>query len=945
VKYLFFCFISRSYHVVFTCLLPKTLNKIAGKKAVLAVLAAGLTWAIAPVGAADLNLTQYVNPFIGTKYALNTYESGNTNPGATVPFGMVNFSGDNVSGHSGYEYTKNTVTAFSMTRFSGRFYACYHDLGIMPTVGFTSDSPSPGTNWSTYSQTMTHGGSTEVATPGFYHVHLDTHNMDVDLTATKRTGFGKFTFPVNKDVALLFNTTHSAGLVSGSANVDSANRMITGTTKAGNCGGKFTYNVYFAAKFDRPFETFGTWNGSMVSNESTASGSGIQTGAYVRFDASTNRVVQVKVGISFVSLANAQANLNAENDPNSFAAPNDFNTVKANANADWNTKLNKIQVTGGTTNQKNVFYTALYHSHMHPNIWSDANGQYIGFDQTVRTVAAGRTQYQNFPGWDQSRSHMPLMATINPVESADMMYSLANNVTQDPSASSCIPHWQQASTTSQGMSGDSGSISVANMYAYGITNFDSTALLNAAYRGATDVNAKSDGLTCREGLRQWLSKGYVDTSGSSRAGSVTLEYAQTDFAVAQFAKLKGDMEKYNTLMPRSGNWINLWHSGATSGAHPYSGYLLSRKSDGSFNRSDIGSKNVYFHESSVEQYLWMVPHDRQGLIDTLGGKATTLKRLSDHFGTTKADLIGSYSSFNAFLANEPQILAPSTYAFVGAPAKGAEVWRRLLLNWWTNAPDGIPGNDDAGSMSSMMVFAAIGLNHAIPAVPGFVIGSPLFSGVTVHLAGGNTLQINAPVASDSNMYVQSMTLNGAAYNSPWLPWSAVQTGATIDFKLSDNAASSWGTDSALAPPSFPQPSSGALVFETESLAVAATSGDLHRVATDVGYSNGNGTILEANAVGDFVTYTVNVPKARSYDIRVGIKKSANRGIWQFDSSGVNHGSTVDAYDAGSAFTEVLIGSTSFTTAGNKSFKFTVTGKNANSTGYWLALDYIKLIPQ
>jgi Glycosyl hydrolase family 92 catalytic domain len=285
------------------------------------------------------------------------------------------------------------------------------------------------------------------------------------------------------------------------------------------------------------------------------------------------------------------------------------------------------------------------------------------------------------------------------------------------------------------------------------------------------------------------------------------------------------------------------------------------------------------------------------------------------------------------------------YAWVGAPNRGAEVFRRMLVQWYPNAPNGSPANDDGGSMGSWMVMASFGLNHAIPGVGGFVIGSPWFTSATVRLADNRSLQINAPNASDGNLYVQSLRWNGAPYDSPWLPWSLARQGGTLDFELSANAASTWGTDPRLAPPSFGPPEDSAVTFETESLALAASSGDVHRVALDSRYSGGRGTILEGNAVGDFVTYTVNVAQAGTYNVRVRIKRLENRGIWALSIGGVSQGPTVDGFQTTPSFPEIDLGNVTFAAAGARPFRFQVVGQNAGSSGFWIALDYIRLVRQ
>jgi predicted alpha-1,2-mannosidase len=905
--------------------------------------------------AADVPLTPLVNPFIGTeRHPEAPVEAGNTTPSALVPFGMVQLGPDTTTSPGGYRFNQTTMRSFSLTHFSGRGISCWLDVGLMPTTGFTATSPSPGTNWTSYQQTFTHGGTAETAAPGFYHVHLDTRNIDVDLTATARTGFARFTFPVGSNSNVLINAGNSAnGNVAGGtqiSSVDAAGRMVTGSAQSTGCGNSgFSYRIFFAVQFDRPWVGSGTWNGGTVNAGSTSSGTGTEPGAWVSFDTTSNRVVQAKVGVSFVSIANARDNLAREN-PSSFSPPFDFNTVRANAEAAWNARLNQIQVTGGTTNQRVAFYTALYHSFIHPSIFSDANGEYIGFDGVTRSLAAGRVQYHNFPAWDQHRTQMPFLAMFAPDEAADMMDSLANNVKTDNSGPViCLPRWQQANGDTRGMIGDGQGAGVANVYAYGVTDFDVHTVMQAMINGASDPSAVSDGRICRDGLSSYLSVGYVPASISASAAK-TLEYAMADIGVSRLADMLGDTANRDLYQNRANNWKTLWNPNAPSPAgFTYQGWIQPRNADGTWP-SFSASQTSGFTEGSAAQYLWMVPQNRRALINLMGGNAVATLRLMDHFGTTKLHLNSPYASTRAMMSNEPSELHPATYAYVGAPAKGAEVWRRLFLSWYVDPislvrpSTAIPGNDDGGSLGSQQVFAALGLNHAVTGVAGFVIGSPLFPSATLRLRDGE-LRINAPAAASANIYVQSLTLDGVAHNSAWLPWSMVQFGGTLDFGLSTNANSAWGTNLSTPPlvPSFDN--IGALVYQAEILPVAATSGDLHRVALDAGYQGGRGTILEGNAAGDLVTYTVVVPEARTYELRVGLKRWNNRGMWQFSSNGVNHGSPIDGYSSSPTFPEVLVANVTFVSAGSKSFRFQVTGRNASSSGFWIALDYIKLIPR
>jgi predicted alpha-1,2-mannosidase len=733
----------------------------------------------------NLDLVSYVNTFIGTDDGAPDYGLGNaagdTPPGAAYPFGMVLWSPDTTNRAGGYRYYQDVIKGFSVTHFSGRGVSCYQDAPFMPIIGPITDSP--GTHWSAYSSHYQHVD--ETAEPGYYAVLLDDSQIQVELSVTARTGFGRFVFPPSSDSIVLINAGGSAqpNRDSGTGVTIVAPDKVTGSVSSGNCGGSFTYILYFAVQFDRPFtSSSGTWNGGLVTTDPSSNGK--NSGAYLCFDTTDQTVVQAKIGLSFVSVKNAFQNLELEN-------PGwDFNLVRSQARAAWNARLNSIQVQGGTNDEKAVFYTALYHALIHPSVFSDANGQYLGFDNDVHQ-ADGFTQYHNFAGWDNYRSEMPLLAVIAP-EASDMMQSLVNDARQDavrdPANGGGLPRWQHANSNSGGMIGDSQDAVIATVYAFGATNFDTAGALDAMERGASVVGTKSGGHTVREGLQDYLDLGYVSTA-TGQSASRTLEYANDDFAISQFAQSLGRTDVHDYYLARAQNWQNLFHEG----------YIVPRNSDGTFISFDPTSGNG-FTESSGAQYVWMVPFNMRGLFEAMSGNAAAVARLDDHFTELNAGLHSSY----AFLGNEPELKTPWAYDFAGAPWRAQDVVRRSILELYANSPGGMPGNDDGGAMGSYVVFSCLGFFPDIPGVAGFVVGSPLFNSATVQMANGKILQIDAPDASDENHYVQSLTLNSQDYNDgPWIPWNLISEGATLHFSLGASPNTTWGT--AVAPPSFNAP--------------------------------------------------------------------------------------------------------------------------------------------
>lgn len=718
-------------------------------------------------------LTDFVNPFIGTAPGGGhfgfTGDSGDVFPGATYPAGMMQWSPDTTSNlPGGYYYPDSTIKGFSLTHFSGRGCTVYQDIPFMPYVGTLAVSPAADS--SLYQSNFSH--SSEYAHPGFYQVHLNTPDTEVELSVTQRTGIGQFTYPVSKVATMLIN---AGGSINGNSNagvtIIPGSSQVTGfDTSTVGCGSNH-YTLYFAAQFDRSFTNYGTWNKSAVSPGSTSSESA-HTGAFLTFDTTANTVVQVKVGISFVSIANAQANLAAEQ--SGF----NFTSVRSHADAAWNSRLGSIAVQGGSSAEKTTFYTALYHASIHPNVFSDDNRQYIGFDGKVHTLAPSQhAQYENISGWDQYRSLFPLLATLFPSEASDIAQSLVNDAQQGDGH---LPRWEQANADSRGMNGDDGSVIIAEAYAFGARNFDTSGALKAMLHGQPII---------RTGFSDYLKYGYVAANSTGASAALTQEYTIDDFASAQFARSLGDMHDYQLLSQRANNWQNLFNM--------ETGYIQPRNSDGSWTKNFSPSSDAGFQEGDAAQYSWMEQFNLRSLFDKMGGNGVVTGRL-DSFFTHLND--GSSSLF-AFMGNEPSFEIPWEYDFAGAPSHTQQVVRRIQLSLFRDTPGGLPGNDDGGAMSSWYVFSAIGLYPEITGVGGFVIGSPLFTSVTLHLSGGHTLQINAPAASDASPYVQGLQLNGNATSSLWLPWSVVKHGATLDFALGDSPTS-WGSSAGDAPPSY-----------------------------------------------------------------------------------------------------------------------------------------------
>ncbi|MDE3067979.1 MAG: GH92 family glycosyl hydrolase [Verrucomicrobiota bacterium] len=724
------------------------------------------------------NLTQYVNPFIGTSPGGSGFgfsgNAGDVFPGAAWPRGMVQWSPDtpaNLPG--GYYYPDNVIKGFSVRHFSGRGCVCYQDFAFMPCLGGIGAPPSRANEF--YGSAFSH--EHEAASPGYYRVRLD-NGVRVELTATARTGLGRFTFPPTNAATLLINAASSiTGATTNTSVTLVGNHEIQGRATARVGCGKELYTVCFVAQFDRPWSRYGTWNGDTIKENSEAarSSAGDRIGAILTFDTTTNPVVVAKVGLSFVSVRNAAANLNAESPGWDFAA------IRAGADAAWNRVLNKIVVRGGTPAQKRVFYTALYHCFFHPNVFNDVNGEYRGMDGQVHRVADGRSQYENIPGWDNYRSATALTALLAPDQSSDIMQSLVNYARQGGGG---LPRWEQVNRNSGGMVGDGPVIMLSTAHALGATNFDAAAALAAMNLNAGTPGTKSDGHLVRSGLADYIKLGYVP-----RSASVTLEYDSADFALSQFASALGDTAKYRLYLRRAENWRNLFDDST--------GYIQPRNRDGSWVANVTAATQRGYTEGSAAQYTWLVPFDLRGLFDKVGGNAKAVSRLDAYF----TRLNDGPASAHAFMGNEPCEGDPWEYDYVGAPARTQDVVRRIQTQLFRDTPRGFPGNDDAGALSSWYVFSALGFYPLVPGTGGFVPGSPLFPEATIHLENGRQIVIRGVHASAKNCYVQSLTINGTPATRLWLPFDTLRNGATLVFNLG-NHPSRWGTGASNAPPAF-----------------------------------------------------------------------------------------------------------------------------------------------
>lgn len=686
-----------------------------------------------------------VNTLIGTKGTGLT--SGYLYPGATYPYGMVQFTPSYFSKSSG----------FVINQLSGG--GCDH-MGNFPTFpvkGKLSMSPDNILNYRVnLSEEKGHAG---------YYETMVQEDIKAKLTVTERTGMANYEYPAGQQYGtVIIGGGISATPIEQAAVVITAPNKCEGYAEGGYfCGIRTPYKVYFVAEFDTDALETGTWKrNELKPNSSFAEGE--YSGVYFTFDVSKKKNVQYKIGVSYVSVENARENLKAEN------TGWDFAQIQSQAEAKWNHYLSKIEVEGTNPDRTTQFYTHLYRSFIHPNVCSDVNGEYMGAD--FRVHKSRSKHYTSFSNWDTYRTQIQLLAMLDPEVASDIVIS--HQLFAEQSGGS-FPRWVMANIETGVMQGDPTPILISNAYAFGARNYDPRPIFKIMRKGAEEPGSKSQNEETRPGLRQYLDKGYYNASAQ-------LEYTSADFAIGQFAlHAVGDEFSSWRYFHFARSWKNLYN--------PETGWLQSRNPDGSWK-----SLGEDFRESTYKNYFWMVPYNIEGLVEIIGGKANAEKRLDEFF--TRLD--AGYNDAWFASGNEPSFHIPWIYNWIGRPYKAQEVINRVLNEQYSSKINGLPGNDDLGTMGAWYVFACIGLYPEIPGVGGLTVNTPIFSSVKVHLKKGN---IVIKGGSEKNIYIRSMKLDGKPYDSTWINWDQLSNGATIEYDTSNKPDVKWGTK--VLPPSFP----------------------------------------------------------------------------------------------------------------------------------------------
>ena len=748
-------------------------------------------------------LTPFVNTFIGTG------GHGHTYPGATLPFGMVQLSPDTRlegwDGCSGYHYSDSIIYGFSHTHLSGTGVSDYGDILLMPTI-FGSTQPR------VWVSKFSHAN--ESASPGYYAVRLDDTQIEVELTATERVGFHRYTFPASQlPTAQDKPQSENAGeivldLGHRDPVIESNFRFLNGNEIEGmrrsNAWAK-DQHVYFVIRFSKPFSSFEMMEGdSSIDNISKVAGfskkiSGKNLKAIGRFsfeekgeksqkkekptdgDPEANRIL-VKVGISAVSIEGARKNLEEE-------IPDwDFDGVRKKADESWNQQLSKIEIQSENETQKRIFYSALYHSMLAPNLFVDVDGQYRGRDGEIHQLPGGKKDrhYTVFSLWDTFRATHPLFTLIEQKRSNEFIRTFERQFLEG----GALPVWELSANETGCMIGYHSIPVITDAWIKGIRDYDGPALLEAMKSSANQSHL---------GLEAYHSQGFISSGDEPESVSKTLEYSYDDWCIAMMAEAIGGKNKsssengeptdYETFIRQGQYYKNLFD--------PETGFFRARINGGWQSGFDPSEVNFNFTEANAWQYSAFVPQDINGLINLHGGPEAFSRHLDSLFmtssqttGRDQADitgLIGQYAH-----GNEPSHHMAYLYNFVGQPEKTQALVHRIMDEMYADAPDGLSGNEDCGQMSAWYVFSAMGFYPVTPGLDYYVIGSPRFPSVTLNLENGKHFSLKAVNLSAKNIYIQSASMNGKPWTKSFLYHIDIMTGGEMILQMGPKPSENWG---------------------------------------------------------------------------------------------------------------------------------------------------------
>ena len=702
----------------------------------------------------QVKLTSFVNPFIGTDGPGNTY------PGATVPFGMVQLSPDiGISGWdriSGYFYQDSIISGFSHMHLSGTGAGDLYDILVMPTNSRFSKRIETN-NLKPFSS-FSH--EKETASPGYYSVDLLDYGIKAELTATERTGIHRYTFPKDESSQIHIDLGYALNWDSPTEThlkvID--DRTIEGYRKSS--GWAKDQRVYFVIKLSKPFKNYKLFkNNAETSSPVTDK----NTKIILNYSTSEKEQIVLKTGISTANIEGAYKSLE-------FEAPNfDFDAVKNDATNKWEQQLGKIHITIADETKKKIFYTMLYQSMLAPTLLSDHDGNYKGANNKTMN-AKGFDRYDTFSLWDSYRAAHPLYTIIHPNRVSDMVNSLLAHYKE----TGLLPVWSLQGNETNMMIGYHAVPVIVDAYFKGIENFDIKLAYEACIKSATDHSRQID---------TYMKLGYVPVDEKEENWSVskTLEYAYDDWCIAQFAKALGKSEDYNTFLKRSENWRNVYDA--------KSNFMRPKLTDGTFVTNFVPKEySAYFCESNAWQYFWSVQHNIEGITAIVGGNEKLSEKLDTMFSLNplpedklpifSTGMIGQYAH-----GNEPSHHVAYLYNYIGKPWKTQKLIREILETQYKNEPNGHCGNEDCGQMSSWYVFNALGFYPVNPAQGVYAFGSPIVDTALIHLENGKTFNVKALNNNSKNIYIQSVTLNGKAINRNYITHKEIMNGGVLVFTM------------------------------------------------------------------------------------------------------------------------------------------------------------------
>jgi len=730
------------------------------------------------------SLIEYVDPFIGTKY-------GHTNPGSAVPFAMTTWDPARKEEASGisypYEYTASEIAGFRGSHFpSGSCMSDYACVTIMPESGSLVLGPERASSFS---------HENEEASPGYYAVTLSDYGIRAEVTSTARAGLMRFTFSRSGDAHILVDTH----LGTGHAKVVPDNNEIVGYSDVGLYRGPTgEFKGYFVVKFSEPFFSYGTWEQGTQAHPGDDEITAYNSGAWATFSVEAGETIMVKVSISFISIDQARANMEAE-------IPDwDFERVRAEARDAWNQVLGKIEVEGGTEADKIKFYTALYHCLLLPRVSSEYGRYYSVFDGQVHELPPGREFYNDFSLWDTFRAEHALLILLEPDRVADMCQSLVEMYKQG----GWMPKWPNPGYSSIMIATHGDSI-ITESYLKGITDFEVEKAYEGMVKNATETPPAF--YEARTEIGDYMRLGYVPADmGYPESCSLTLEYAYDDWCIAQLARALGRENDYDYFMERATYYRNVYDNSV--------GFVRGRNSDGSWAGETFDPRGYYSYitqpnEGDPWQYTWSVFHDVQGLINLMGGRENFSSKLETFFEESEEPCLLAENRFTEggrvryyWHGNEPSQHTPYLFDYCGEPWRTQRWVRNVMETRYRLGAYGLPGNDDCGQTSSWYVFSAMGFYPVCPPSLTYEIGSPIFDRVTIHLPeyhyGGKDIVIIAHNKSPENIYIQSAELNGEPLEKPWFSHSDIENGAVLEFWMGPEPNYEWGSDPVNAPPSM-----------------------------------------------------------------------------------------------------------------------------------------------